>query len=74
MEVLETEVETAHVPACCWAPRAAELAHRLYAEHSLGGPPERAGLDQDGQPCPEWHDLSDVVRAKWEAVAKAVLP
>lgn len=68
------------LPACCIPSSAdCELAEALYCTYQQGGPPERAGLDWRGQPCPTWADLfvraaaGDVgangVIEKWRAVA-----
>lgn len=58
------------LPPCCHSPEDAPLAHRLYAAYNRGGDPETAGLNFRGDPCPEWGELPENVRAKWEAVAR----
>lgn len=57
-----------HLPPCCYAPIAAELAHRLYAAYNRGG--DRPGLNYRNEPCPLWGDLPEDVQAKWRAVAE----
>lgn len=78
--VAEEDVQTAHVPPCCWAPVDAEPAHRLYAAYNLGGAIERAGLTWDGKQVPAWADLlaraeggdegAAGVMSKWRAVVE----
>jgi len=58
------------LPACCFADQYAPLAEQLYAAYNRGGDPVTAGLNYQGKPCPEWNDLPDNIRAKWEAVAQ----
>lgn len=59
------------LPPCCFADASASLAQRLYAAYNRGGPADRAGLNFEGKPCPEWDALPGAVRAKWDAVAIA---
>lgn len=54
---------------CCTPSEGATLAEVLYCAYNRGGPPDRAGLNFQGAPCPVWADLPDAVRAKWEAAA-----
>lgn len=80
--VAADDVKTAFVPACCWAPQDAELAHKLYAEYNLGGAIERAGLAWNDTQVPTWGQLVEWaaggdagrqgVLDKWRAVAKRV--
>lgn len=56
------------LPACCYAPDGAGLAHELYAAYNRGG--ERKGLNFQGNPCPEWQNLPEDVREKWCVVAE----
>jgi hypothetical protein len=44
-------------------------AKSLYAAYNDAGPPERAWLNYRGERCPDWADLTEVVRMKWLAVA-----
>ena len=47
-------------------------AQRLYAIYNHSGPDASRGLNAQGQPCPQWADLSDAERAKWEGVFQAI--
>lgn len=72
-----------HQPACCVPSERAALAERLYCAYQQGGPPERAGLAWNGEPCPTWADLeaqaaagkvgAQAVLAKWKAVATHIM-
>lgn len=69
------------LPACCYPSEGASVAEQLYCAYQRGGPPERAGLAWNGEPCPTWAMLVERVQSgdegaagvisKWEAVARA---
>jgi len=61
------------LPECCLASEGDPLAKILYAVYNRGGDASTAGLNFQGKPCPEWTELPENVRAKWEAVAALVL-
>jgi hypothetical protein len=73
-EELKSEIASdGQIPPCCFAAPGASLAARLYAAYNRGGNPETAGLNYQGLPCPQWQDLPENVRAKWESVAAEVI-
>lgn len=57
------------LPACC-TPSTPALDDQLYAAYNRGGDPSTAGLNYQGNPCPEFADLPPNIRAKWAAVAE----
>lgn len=68
------------LPACCIpSSPECELAEELYCAYQAGGPPDRAGLAFNGQPCPTWAELLQRLHsgdegaygvvAKWREVA-----
>ena len=58
-----------HMPPCCFANPDNGLGAQLYAAYNRGGPNDRAGLNYQGKPCPQWAQLPQAVRDKWNAVA-----
>lgn len=58
-------------PACEIPDRGSPAGAWLYAWYNRGGDPATAGLTFNGAPCPSWDDLTDNVRAKWNAAAEA---
>lgn len=50
------------LPACCLVGPDATLAQRLYAAYNRGGPADKAGLNYQSLPCPEWQNLPETVR------------
>ena len=58
------------LPNCCFADTEDPLEIHLYAAYNRGGPPEKAGLNYQGNPCPAWGDLPEAVKEKWRAAAR----
>jgi len=48
------------------------LAHALYNAYNAGGDPATANKNYRGEPCPEWDDLPENIRAKWEACVSLI--
>lgn len=57
-----------HMPNCCFWDPANGHGARLYAAYNAAGPSPQ-GLNYQGKPCPEWRDLPQAIRDKWDAVA-----
>jgi len=57
------------LPPCCFATDGDPPGKKCYAAYNYAG--EHRGLNYRGEPCPEWDDLTQDIRDKWDAVAAA---
>jgi len=49
------------------------LAQTMYESYNAGGDPATANKNYRGEPCPEWADLPENIRAKWGAAAEGAI-
>lgn len=56
------------LPPACFANPANGPGAAAYARYNCAGVPELRGMTHDGgHVCPQWHQLTDNGRAKWNA-------